>query len=88
MRVEEILLPSVFKACVEFFFSTTEKAKFPILTLQGKGSGTEKFCTATSTLLELSPMDTYVHTLSLKFPLGRVPQQVGSTYLFTWGYQY
>jgi hypothetical protein len=39
-------------------------------------------------LLELFPMDTYVHTHSPKFPLGRVSQQVGIAYLLTWDYQY
>jgi hypothetical protein len=39
-------------------------------------------------MLELSPMDTYVHTRSLKFPPGRVSQQVESAYLLTWDCQY
>jgi hypothetical protein len=43
---------------------------------------------AVGKLLELSPTDTYVHTHSLKFPQGRVSQQVGSAYLLTWEYQY
>ncbi len=39
-------------------------------------------------MLELSPTDTYIHTRSPKFPIERVPQQVGSAYLLTWDYQY
>jgi hypothetical protein len=48
-RVEDFLLPLVFKTCVEVCSLPQNKTKFPFLMLLGRSSGTEKVCTATST---------------------------------------